>query len=179
MQHVGADGLDASDLDRLTQLASQPSEGPAQDLTRTLLIIPCSGGKDGAADPGFPQCGISDYVTSSAAAMIQSGREEAFRRPGTLLDTSSPLRPALAWYTGQPYKTGGVREGLVTAMRLGLHCLILSGGYGIVLPQEPIHSYRAHISKTRSVWSNRTPQTLRDYVANNHILRSIGTYSSQ
>ena len=133
-------------------------------LEDTLLLIPCSGGKKGARDPGFPVVCVEDLLGPTAAATLADGRRLAFQRRGTRLDEGSPLRPALAWYTGQPYATPGVHDGLVAAIEKGLHCLIVSGGYGVVRAEEPIHDYQAHLSKTRGVWARRLPAILRDYV---------------
>jgi hypothetical protein len=109
--------------------------------------------------------------------MLQEGRALAFARPGVVLEAESPIRPALAYYTGQPYKTPGIREGLVLAIRRGLHCLIVSGGYGLVRAEEPIHRYRAHLNQTRSVWSSRIPAILREYVQSHGITRTTAVVS--
>ncbi|MGH2720511.1 MAG: hypothetical protein ACRDJO_02750, partial [Actinomycetota bacterium] len=113
-----------------------------------------------------------------AAATLEEGRKFAFERRGTSLDLHSPLRPALAWYTGQPYATPGVRELLVAAINRGLHSLIISGGYGVLRAEEPIHSYGAHLpTQTRPVWARRVPVILRDYVTCNGIRRAITVVS--
>jgi hypothetical protein len=121
---------------------------------------------------------VEDLPGPSAAATLADGRRLAFQRRGTRLDEGSPLRPALAWYTGQPYATQGVRDGLVAAIENGLHCLIVSGGYGVVRAEEPIHDYQAHLSKTRGVWARRLPAILRDYVERNGITRTITIVSN-
>jgi hypothetical protein len=54
-----------------------------------------------------------------------------------------------------------------------LHGLIISGGYGVVHAEEPIHNYNAHLgSKTKAVWSRRLPVVLR-YVQRNRIKDGI------
>jgi cytoplasmic iron level regulating protein YaaA (DUF328/UPF0246 family) len=46
--------------------------------------------------------------------------------------------------------------------------LIISGGYGVVRAEEPIHNYNAHLgTQTKAVWSRRLPVVLRDYVQRN------------
>jgi hypothetical protein len=121
---------------------------------------------------------MGDLLGPVAASTLAEGRKLAFQRPGTQLDLDSAPRPALAWYTGQPYATSGVRAGLIAAIERGLHCLIVSGGYGVVRAEEPIHKYQAHLSKTRGVWSRRLPAILRDYVDRNNITRTITVVSS-
>jgi cytoplasmic iron level regulating protein YaaA (DUF328/UPF0246 family) len=86
----------------------------------------------------------------------------------------------MSYYTGQPYATTGVKEALIGAIRRGLHCSIVSGGYGVVRPEEPIHNYNAHLgTQTKGVWSRRLPVILRDYVERNQIDESIVLLSQQ
>lgn len=179
-QHVGGNSADADDLASFRRLvaASLPSGASGSSLSDTMLIIPCSSAKAGAKDPALPIVRIGDLLGPVATATLQEGRDLAFERRGTSLDLHSPLRPALAWYTGQPYATPGVRERLVAAINRGLHCLIISGGYGVLRAEEPIHSYRAHLpSETRSVWARRVPLILQDYVTRNGIRRAITVVS--
>jgi len=179
-QYVGGPVATADDLTLLRRsvAASQLAEAPMGPLDDTLLLIPCSGGKAGAPDPGCPVVRVGDLLGPAAAAALTEGRSLAFQRPGTRLHHESLLRPALAWYTGQPYASSGVRDGLVAAIERGLHCLIVSGGYGVVRAEEPIHKYQAHLSHTRGVWSRRLPAILRDYVERNGITRTITVVSS-
>jgi hypothetical protein len=67
---------------------------------------------------------------------------------------------------------------LIAGVRNGLHCLIISGGYGLLRPEEPIHRYKGHLSKTFSIWKNKLPAILKDYVARNQIRRTFGSFSS-
>ncbi len=71
-------------------------------------------------------------------------------------------------------------EGLVAAIARGLHCLIISGGYGVVRAEEPIHRYHAHLgTQTRTVWSRRLPSILRSYVDRQGITHSHVLLSTQ
>lgn len=65
----------------------------------------------------------------------------------------------------------GFRDRILELLSGGTHCLILSGGYGLVRPEEPIHNYGAHMSATASVWRRRLPLILDDYVRRNRIDR--------
>jgi hypothetical protein len=119
--HVGKPTMTWRDLVRFQELVTQtPGFGVAQDLAKTLLLIPCSGGKKGAPDPGLPAKSVSDFLGSEANSELEEGRLEAFRRPGVSLAEDSPLRPALAYYSGQPYKTSEFRDLLIEALRKGL-----------------------------------------------------------
>jgi hypothetical protein len=148
------------------------------DLSQTLLVIPCSGEKKGAADPGLPVVSVGDLLGPAARQLLLQGRL-AFERPGTSLDTSTPLRPVLSYYTGQPCKTDGVRDALAEAIRHGLQCLIISAGYGVLRAEEPIHKYNAQIAQTRSVWAQRLPAILTDSVRRQQISRSFVLLSQQ
>ncbi len=166
------------DLARFTQLvATTPDFRSHRDLSDTLLVIPCCGEKRGTRDPGLPLKRIADYLSPATFTLLEQGRNLAFSNPKTSLEEHSQLKPAVSWYTGQPYCTEGFRELLADALRDGLHCLIISGGYGLLRPEEPIHNYKAHLSKTISVWQNRLPVVLKEYVSRNGIRRSFGSFS--
>lgn len=167
------------DSERFQELVQATPGAEVAGLSTTLLLIPCSAGKRGAPDPGLPVMSVLDFLGPEARSQLEQGRREAFGRPGVLLDEHSPMRPAIAYYTGQPYKTSEFRDLLIEGLRMGLHCLIISGGYGLLRPEEPIHSYNAHLpTQTRSVWGRRIPTVLRDYVSRNGIQRVLGVYSA-
>lgn len=179
-QHVDGEPLEEHDLTSLRRLAgSQDPDTGTHDLSDTLLIIPCSASKRGVQVPVLPLRVIRDFLSDDATAILEEGRRLAFTKTGTRLDEDSPLRPALAGYTGQPYATPGFRELLIDALGRGLHCLIVSGGYGLLRPEEPIHFYGAHMpTQTRSVWEGRLRALLPDYVARNGIRRVFLTVSN-
>jgi Peroxide stress protein YaaA len=184
-QHVGGPSLTGQrlrhfeELVRVTALGNRSSAGA--DLSDALLVIPCSGGKKGVADPGLPVISVRDLVGTGECHLLEEGRRLAFEKPHTNLDLSSPLRPAIAYYTGQPYATQGVRTALVEAIRHhGLQCLIISGGYGVLRAEELIHHYKAHLgTQTRTVWTRRLPVILADYVRRQHVHRSYVLLSRQ
>jgi hypothetical protein len=118
-----------------------------------------------------------DLLEPAAASLLAEGREEAFNRAH--IDSSSRLRPALGRYSGQPYATQGVVDGLLRAMRWGLHVLVVSGGYGLLRAEEPIQDYEAHMQRTSTVWRRRIPSILHDYVTRNRIRRTLGVFSRQ
>lgn len=175
--HVSGPTLKAAGLRCFSDLVmATPGVQKGRDLSDTLLIIPCCAEKRGAPDPGLPERRVSDYLGSDSVGVLQDGRKLAFTR--TYLEQDTLLRPALAWYTGQPYATEGFRELLIEALRDRLHCLIVSGGYGLLRPEEPIHRYQAHLSKTSTVWRRRIPEILREYVARNGIRCTFGLFSA-
>ncbi|MGH8982563.1 MAG: DUF7664 domain-containing protein [Acidimicrobiia bacterium] len=154
------------ELDRLHTLARARTVDATDDLADTLLIIPCSASKRGTvlSRPLTPRT-VADDLDNEARQMLEEGRQLAFTKRGTSLNETSPRRPALEWYTGQPYETAGFRSLLLGALERGLHCLIISGGYGLLCPEEPIHSYEAHMpTQTRSVWERRLRVLLPNYI---------------
>jgi len=182
-EFVGSLGLTSSELRRFQELVEgslqQHPSGP-YDLSKTLLIIPCSGSKDGRNPLRLPRVAIADLVDPDARRVLMAGRELAFQRKGTKLELGSPQRSALEYYSGQPYTTPGVRMSLVDAIGRGLHCLIISGGYGVVRAEERIHKYNAHLgTQTRSVWARRLPEILKNYVQLQGITHSMVLLSQQ
>jgi hypothetical protein len=177
-QHVHGVRMGVTRLERFEELANltQARTTPA-DLAHTLLLIPCSAGKRGTESLALPDRSVADFVSDETAQVLKEGRAKAFAR--TRLDDGSPLRSALAYYSGQPYAQPSFRAHLVEAISQGLHCLIVSGGYGLLRPEERIHSYEAHLpTQTRSIWAPRIPFILRDYVRQNAISRTFGAFST-
>lgn len=168
------------ELDRLHTLARARTVDATDDLADTLLIIPCSASKRGARLPRplTPRT-VEDDLDHHARQVLEEGRQLAFTKRGTSLDETSPLRPALEWYTGQPYETAGFRTLLLGALERGLHCVIISGGYGLLYPEEPIHSYKAHMpTQTRSVWERRLRVVLPNYIKRCAIRRAFVSVSN-
>ena len=192
-QHTSGPSISHEELLEFESLASVAkaasgamgqSGSPRSDaLSDTLLVIPCSGGKSGASIPILPTVSVADLLPTASVELLKEGREQAFSRQNVQIDFESPQRPALATYSGQPFATGTFRSELMGAMEEGLHCLIISGGYGLLRPEEPIHTYKAHLpSQTRGVWAPRLRRLLPRYVAHNQIRRAFvavsGSYAS-
>jgi hypothetical protein len=175
--YVDGPTITEPDLRRFAEFVmSTPGFEKRRNLSDTLLIIPCCDGKRGALDPDLPTQKVADYLSLESAGRLEEGRRLAFGKID--VDRKSALRPAVAWYTGQPYATKGFRDLLIEGIRQGLHCLIISGGYGLLRPEEPIHRYQGHGSKTLSIWKNKLPMILKDYVARNHIRKTFGAFST-
>jgi hypothetical protein len=183
VQHVDGPSVTTRELDRFAELVDSspttPSLGELPSLDRKLLLIPCSAAKAGTTDPGLRPVTVADFLGDESKRLLEEGRALSFARKGVTFEKTSELRPALAYYTGQPYATPGVRQDLVGAIRRGLHCLIVSGGYGLLRAEEPIHHYGAYLgNQTRDIWTRRAPIILHDYVRRNGIMRSIAVLSS-
>jgi hypothetical protein len=174
-QHVEGTAPSSELLDEFWDRVAASRAGE-DDLSDTLLLIPCSAGKRGRAHLGLVPTPISAFLGENAKTVLLEGRAQAFERAS--FDRSSPPVPALARYSGQPYKTPGFLEAVLDAMTRGLHVLIVSGGYGLIRAEEPIQDYEAPMTKTLTVWRRRIPVVLRDYVERNAIHRTFGAFST-
>jgi hypothetical protein len=172
------DGPPASDVDLATfgRLA-RSSLSSVAELADTLLLIPCCMGKRGNRSLDIASASMSEFLGAEAGELLAEGRIEAFKR--AQLDASSTAVTALSRYSGQPYATRGVVDGILDAMSRGLHVVIVSGGYGLLRAEEPIQDYEAPMQRTITVWRRRIPAVLRDYVDRNGIRRTFGTFSRQ
>ena len=182
-QHTGDRPTSDEDLRHFDALAQEsrdvatPRQRSIQaraDLSDTLLVVPCSGGKKGASVLDLPLRRVADYLDPAAVQLLEEGRDQAFARKGVSIDHRSPLRPAIAMYSGQPFSTRCFRSLLLEALDENLHCLIVSGGYGLVRPEEPVHEYKAHMpTQTRGVWAQRLARLLPAYIKQTGIRRAF------
>ncbi len=149
------------------------------DLRGTLVLFPCSGAKEGVDGlSGFEARTASSMLTVAGQSLLAEGRRLAAQTPTIDIDGRSPQRFAMNWYTGNPYKVPGFRKEIETLLRADCHCLIVSGAFGIVRPEEPIHSYAGHISASAGVWKTRLGKILDDYVRANKIGRVFAAFSN-
>ena len=166
--HVNGPVATDADIETFRKLASR-SANPEHDLADALLLIPCSAAKRGKDPVPLGPRSITDFLSPDAARVLAEGRSRAFASNGVWLDPASEPVVALGRYSGEPYRTEGVIDGLLDAIARGLHVLILSGGYGLLRAEEPIHDYNAQMRKTLPAWRSRIPVILRDYVTRNGI----------
>jgi Peroxide stress protein YaaA len=151
-----------------------------RDLSDVLLLIPCCGSKKG--DGRAPAVGspvLESDSTSPAGALLEEGRRLVAERYADRFDFGSPLLPAMVLYTGNPYKLPGFRERLDSAFGRGMRCLIVSAGYGVVRPDEPIHKYNLQMAQTLPIWKRRLPQILAGYISRNGVKRVFGALSDK
>lgn len=151
-----------------------------QPLQEVLLLIPCCGSKKGTSPrPQITSASLHDELSLTSIALLDEGRQLTFSRAPNVIDLSSPLLPAVAWYTDKPYCVPGFRQSLDTALRLGVRCLIVSAGYGLLRPDDPIHKYDLKMRQTLGIWRQRLPRILADYVRRNGIRRMFGVLSAK
>ena len=105
----------------------------------TLLFLPCSATKNSPLHAVFPAPGRALLtVLSRSAEALREGRQEL----ADCVDWQSPEFAALDYYDGALYQVPGLRAAVGAAMRSGgVDVVILSGGYGAVYADEPIHRY--------------------------------------
>lgn len=101
----------------------------------TLLIIPCSGAKRSCAGVTTGQS-ILDQLTPDLAAELLAART-AIRQQAAIDELS--LMPACRRYSGELYNYAASSIG--AAIDAGHRILIVSGGYGVLLAEEPIGTY--------------------------------------
>jgi hypothetical protein len=116
-----------------------------------LLIFPCSDSKRGISSTGRTKS-IDGYLSRKARRLLHQTRRKVFSRATTRLDRRSPLLPAIDTYTGNLYRHPRFKRAICELGRKGVHCLILSGGYGLLLPSEGIHVYNARMKDTAALW---------------------------
>jgi hypothetical protein len=137
----------------------------------TLLIIPCSGAKRPGSKPTNALSILSalDPVRAVALAKARAAlRENASVDEGTIM-------PAYLRYYGQLYKHAATFIG--RAVDSGKRVLIVSGGYGLLLADEPIGTYEKWF--TLSDWpGDLLEECILDYAHHEGIRFVIAVMSS-
>jgi len=150
-----------------------------RDLSDVLVLIPCCKSKDGdGRAPAVQSAPWESDFPANAGALLEEGQKLVVKEYPKRFCLESPLQPAMVWYTGIMYETLGFRDALDAAFQRGLHCLIVSAGYGLLRPDDPIHKYNLKMSETLTIWRDRLPQVLADYIRSNGVRRVFATMSS-
>jgi hypothetical protein len=84
------------------------------------------------------------------------------------------LIPAWQRYTGSLYQAA--RDAIEAAIEAGVHMIILSGGYGLVLAAEPIGYYEAVFKN--SWWPDRVLESVLLEFLRRHRLRAVCAVAS-
>lgn len=140
-------------------------------MNHDLIIFPCSQWKRGWGQAPLPEKTVFDFLGQEASDMLTEARALAFKAKDVSKDCSAPRVPALILYSGITYNIPGFKDLVWEALKKGVHCLIVSGGYGVVRPEEPIHPYEAYMPKTSRVWGRYLPDILGRYMTENNIKR--------
>ena len=108
---------------------------PLQLFKDTLLLLPCSGAKQCGSKPSHAVSILSTLDPARAAALSNA---RAALRVKAKVDEKT-LMPAYLRYSGELYQHGS--ESIGRAVAAGGRVLIISGGYGLLLADEPIGMY--------------------------------------
>lgn len=138
---------------------------------KTLLIIPCSGAKRDCRDVGRARPAIRRSLPDDLAAELREARQ---RVKALVPFDERQLIPAWQRYDGSLYATG--RGALADLMAAGMHVIIISGGYGVVLAQEPIGRYEARLNP--SWWPNHLIERVLIAYAQQHGIASVRAFVS-
>ena len=84
---------------------------------------------------------------------------------------------ALSMYDGTLYSTE-LKQQIVSNLGLKFSVLIMSGGYGLLRPDETITEYDVNIKETTNVWLTCLPAVLQGYVAARGIREVHGIFST-
>lgn len=144
------------------------------DITKTLLIIPCSSAKHDAARSSINGASILASLPEDLADELEAARQHVRHR--VAMDESN-LLPARQRYSGALYSSAG--NAIDDLMQQGAHIIILSGGYGAVLASEPIGMYDTPLIPTW--WPNRVlERSLTAYAQRNGIasVRALASATS-
>lgn len=153
--------------------SSEGDEIPPLSIPRTLFVLPCSGAKEeGGRRAAGHQPSILDSLPRRLAEELVTKRS-ANRRAAKVNDVA--LLPAAARYSGTLYREAGhAIDGLHAA---GAHSLIISGGYGVVLPAEPIGWYNQEYRN--AMWPDAlVPRCLSAYAEATRASSVVGLLSA-
>ncbi len=139
----------------------------------TAILIPCSKTKEGNGLKVERPIEIISFLGQGATVLLKQARQDVLQIPNVTFDETSRLVPAIVLYSGTLYKVEGFLNAIGNALATGLHILIISGGYGLLRAEEPIHKYEAYLGrsdgKLRSFWKRILPGIVADYAERNKI----------
>lgn len=121
-------------IDRRTARSAVGAAGVGIDAP-TLVLVQCSKAKSHGGQPELDGRGIGDLLPQSLASALAVARETVARAAHR---DERRLMPASSRYAGRLYESAGH---LIAKPPPGANHVILSGGYGLVLPEEPIGDY--------------------------------------
>jgi hypothetical protein len=145
----------------------------------TLLLIPCSGAKQPGSKPSNALSILSVLDPARANALKDARAKlgekiKEGKKPKEAPVDEKTLMPAYLRYSGQLYEHGCTSIG--GAVAAGQRILIVSGGYGLLLADEPIGIYNKRF--TLSDWPGDLLEgCILDYARHNGIRSIIAVMS--
>lgn len=153
-----------------------PPQARAISAPRRLILFPCSGRKrrqDVPRNTASPQPPTIFQRLQDTSAHLRRGRDQLSHCMN--LD-SSPVR-AIDRYNGTLYEVDHFRDAVCRAYaRNDVDVLIMSGAYGIVLPDEMTHYYEQYMD-ARYWTDHNLPAVIEEDIARNHITHIYGFFS--
>ena len=140
-------------------------------LRETLLIIPCSARKIRFNNVRETDHQISQYLPADLKDQLNRARARVSE--GARVNERT-LVPAWQRYDGYFYTAA--REALSAAISMGLHVLIISGGYGVLLADELIGDYSARFELT--CWPEGLLEKVIVSYARHHRLKHMRAFLS-
>ena len=138
-----------------------------------LFIVQCCSAKDGEREIFSEQRSVLDDLPPTAARALIGLRS---RVTSAHADKFGGKRlTSLALYTGYLYTQATKR--LLLDPPADVRFLIMSGGYGLLRPDEIIEKYNVRMDQTYSVWKAGLPAILDAYVTSNSITAVHGIVS--
>lgn len=129
-------------LARVTQV-SEPTAATALTTSislpppeSALIILPCSKAKQRGGQPDRVGPSVAHQLTPELRAKLIEARSQVARRARV---DATVLLPAAARYQGHLYDAAG--RAITAAVEAALDLVILSGGFGMLHPLEPIGDY--------------------------------------
>ena len=128
--------------------SADAAEMPRLSISTTLFVLPCSGSKRrGGRRVAARGTSVLRSLPRGLATELTTRRSE--NAPRAKLDETA-LLPAAERYTGTLYQAAGDALDVLAGSGAGL--LIISGGYGVVRPTEPIGWYNQRFRN--AMWPN-------------------------
>lgn len=137
------------------------------DLEKTLILIACSGRKEGG---GQPNTGSRAHALQVPAELLATRRRISTEAE---LDERA-LLPAWKRYDGPFYQEA--RRALTEILSGSGHLLILSGAYGVVRAHEQIGTYKLEL-KGRNWRRGLIEETLASYASSNGLTKVVAFQS--
>ena len=135
---------------------------------KTLILIPCSGTKRRGGIGELEGPSILDGISPPLARRLADARKVQLERSAY---DATQLLPAAERYQGALYKAAGTLP-VGAGKTAHAHLLIISGGYGVVRPDEPIGDYDARF-RCNDWPKGLLEETLTDYARRQALSRIV------
>lgn len=140
-----------------------------------LLVIQCCKDKGGTRSDPLTPVDVRQRLGASAS-ILDVGQGHFHRH----FDHGSVPKLAILRYDGHFYRTPGVRNELIAAVRAGrLDLLIMSAGYGFVHAFQPIKEYELEMKGPVTTYWSRAglAKVLEEYVRRTRPSEVVGIFS--